>query len=88
MAKEIDKVQEYDPWKVMRQVFIPKMSRTEQDTQEVGLNNKTYFLPKNKWVEVPEPVAQVVEEMIRAREFMEKKAKAESGVKEYILQAH
>ena len=85
MAKEIEKEQAYDPWKVKRQVYIPKMSRGEQDTQEVGLNNKTYFLPKNKWVEVPEPVAQVVDEMLRAREAMEKKAKADSGVREFTL---
>lgn len=85
MAKETTANQEYDPWKETRQVYIPKMSRGEQDTQEVGVNNKTYFVPKNKWVDVPEPVAQVVDEMLRAREAMEKHAKAASGVKEMAL---
>ncbi len=53
----------YDPWKDMRQVFIPKRTRGEQNTLEVGVNDRTYFIPKEKWVEVPEPVWEVISEM-------------------------
>ena len=56
--------QVYDPWKDMRTVFIPKRSRGEQSTLEVGVNDKTYFVPKDKTVEVPAPVAEVVNEML------------------------
>ena len=73
----------YDPWKDMRTVFIPKMSRTEQSTLEVGVNDKTYFIPKEKMVEVPEPVWEVVEEMIKRRKQMEDNAKKNSGVREF-----
>ena len=37
---------QYDPWQDMRTVYIPKRSRTEQNTLEVGVNEKTYFVPK------------------------------------------
>ena len=53
----------YDPWKDMRQVYIPKRTRGEQNTLEVGVNDRTYFIPKEKWVEVPEPVWEVISEM-------------------------
>lgn len=69
----------YDPWQDIRQVYIPKMSRGEQDTLEVGVNDKTYFIPKNKWVPVPAPVWEVVSEMLKRREIMETEAKKNSG---------
>ena len=76
---------EYDPWKDMRQVFVPKMSRSEQDTLQVGVNDKTYFVPKNKLVDVPAPVAEVINEMLKRREIMEKDAKKRSGVHEMAI---
>ena len=63
MAKEMT----YDPWKDMRQVYIAKQTRGEQSTLEVGVNDKTYFVPKDQWVDVPAPVYEVVQEMLRAR---------------------
>ena len=73
----------YDPWKDMRTVFVPKMSRTEQSTLEVGVNDKTYFVPKEKMVPVPFPVWEVVEEMLKRRREMEEDAQKNSGVKEF-----
>ena len=61
------KANAYDPWKDMRQVYIPKQTRGEQNTLEVGVNDKTYFVPKDKWVEVPAPVWEVVNEMLKRR---------------------
>ena len=46
MTKNNTNQAEYDPWQDMRKVFIPKRSRGEQSTLEVGVNNKTYFVPK------------------------------------------
>lgn len=69
----------YDPWQDMRRVFIPKMSRSEQDTLEVGVNDRTYFVPKEQFVEVPAPVWEVVSEMLKRRKIMETEAKKHSG---------
>ena len=77
--------QEYDPWKDMRQVYVPKMSRTEQDTLQVGVNDKTYFIPKEKFVEVPAPVWEVIQEMMDRRKIMEDEAKKNSGFREIAV---
>lgn len=63
MAKE----NAYNPWKDMREVYIPKQTRGEQSTLEVGVNDRTFFVPKDQWTEVPAPVWEVVEEMLRQR---------------------
>lgn len=75
--------QAYDPWQDMRRVYIPKRSRGEQNTLEVGVNDKTYFVPKDQWVEVPEPVWEVITEMQNRQKIMEDEAKASSGYREY-----
>ena len=53
MAKDTAVNKTYDPWQDMRQIFIPKRSRTEQNTLEVGVNDKTFFIPKDQFVDVP-----------------------------------
>ena len=65
------KANTYDPWQDMRQVYIPKQTRGEQSTLEVGVNDKTYFVPKDTWVEVPAPVWEVVNEMLKRRKETE-----------------
>ena len=67
--------QEYDPWKDMRTVYVPRMSRGEQATLQVGVNDKTYFVPKDQPVEVPAPVAEVVNEMLYRRKKFEENMK-------------
>lgn len=79
----MENAERYDPWKDMRTVFIPKRSRTEQDTQEVGVNNRTFFVPKDKMVEVPLPIALVVEGMLEAQKALDDYQKKASGVKEF-----
>ena len=61
----------YDPWQDMRRVFIPKRSRGEQNTLVVGVNDKTYFVPKDQFVDVPEPVWEVITEMQRQQQALE-----------------
>lgn len=75
----------YDPWKDMRPIYIPKMSRTEQNTLEVGVNNRTFFVPKETMVSLPYPLWAVVHEMIKRRKIMEEEAKKDSGVREYAV---
>lgn len=63
----------YDPWQDYRQVYIP-LVRGDKKTQEVGVNDKTYFVPKGKFVDVPLPVAEVVNEMLERQRIMEEEA--------------
>ena len=79
------KMQEYDPWKDMRRVFVPKRSRGEQDTLEVGVNDKTYFVPKDQEFMVSFPVYEVIREMQMRQKIMEDDAKKESGVREFHM---
>ena len=86
MAKIENAGQAYDPWKDMKHVYVPKMSRTEYGTLEVGVNDKTYFVPKEQDVEVPAPVAEVINEMLYRRKKFEENMKnnenlTPSGVK-------
>ena len=82
MTEEVKEMPEYDPWQDMRKVYIPKRSRAEQNTMEVGVNDRTYFIPKDEWVEVPEPVWEVVTEMLRRQKIMDEEAQKSSGVRE------
>jgi len=76
---------EYDPWKDMRTVFVPKMSRTEQDTLQVGVNDRNYFIPKEKTVEVPFPVYEVVTGMLERRKILENYQNQHKGLQEVQL---
>ena len=66
MAKNIDKedlnhIEETDPWKIMKIVVLPKAQHDEENFQFVGVNGRTFQVPKTgKPVEVPLPVYQVL----------------------------
>ena len=75
----------YDPWQDMRQIFIPKRSRSEQNTLEVGVNDKTFFVPKDQFVDVPMPLWEVVREMLDAQKTMEQEAQKASGQREFAM---
>ena len=85
MAKEATGKKAYDPWQDMRQIFIPKRSRTEQNTLEVGVNDKTFFIPKDQFVDVPMPLWEVLHEMLDAQKTMEEEAKKASGQREFSM---
>ena len=85
MTKETPKNKTYDPWQDMRQIFIPKRSRSEQNTLEVGVNDKTFFIPKDQFVEVPMPLWEVVREMLDAQKTMEQEAQKASGQREFAM---
>ena len=72
----------YDPWQETRTVFIPKRSRTEQNTLEVGVNDKTYFVPKDQFVDVPMPLWEVIHEMQDRQLIMEREAEKDAGARE------
>ncbi len=79
------KAARYDPWQDMRHIYIPKMSRTEQNTLVMSVNERTYFLPKEQDIVVPMPLWEVAREMLDARKRMEQEAKAESGNRMYAV---
>lgn len=83
MAKIEEKAMEYDPWQDMRKVYVPKRSRGEQSTLEVGVNDKTYFVPKDTEMEVPVPVWEVITEMLSRQKIMEDEARKDSGVHQF-----
>ena len=85
MEKKNTNQAEYDPWQDMRKVFIPKRSRGEQNTLEVGVNNKTYFVPKEQMVEVPMPLWEVIMEMLDRQKIMEQEAASASGTREFVM---
>ena len=47
-------------WNEMVEVRLPKAPKNEQNFQFVGVNGRTYQVPKGKTVKVPKPVAQVL----------------------------
>ena len=70
---------EKDPWKDMVNVFIPKTSETDEDTQFVSVNGRTFLIKKNTDVAVPRPVATVLRQRskaIRTSEIVVEKAQS------------
>lgn len=79
---KVQQVETYDPWQDMREVFVPRRSRGEVDTLMVSVNEKQYLIPKEKRVEVPFPVYDVVNAMLEQQERTEKEMEKTSGVRE------
>ena len=49
-----------ESWSEMVEVRLPKAPKTEPNFQFVGVNGKTFQVPKGKTVKVPKPVAEVL----------------------------
>ncbi len=54
-------------WNEMVEVRLPKAPKTEQNFQFVGVNGRTFQVPKGVTVEVPDPVAEVLQNAERAK---------------------
>ena len=48
-----------DPMQEMERVFVPRVSG-EDKTLFVGLNGKGWNIPRDEYVEVPKPVADII----------------------------
>lgn len=72
-APAADKKEEYmmskanDVWSEEVEVRLPKAPKTEQNFQFVGVNGRTFQVPKGKAVTVPAPVAEVLARSEAAR---------------------
>lgn len=74
MAEKIPATPAYDPWQDMREVYIPHQ-RGEAPTLEVGVNDRTFFVPKGEHVQVPMPLWEVIKGMLDAQKRMDEEAK-------------
>ena len=55
------KTEVQDVWKQTKEVMLPRAQENEQKFEFVCVNGRTFQVPKGKRVEVPLPVAEVIE---------------------------
>ena len=64
--------QAYDPWKDLREIMLPRAGNNEQQFQYVGVNGRTFQVPRGKRTEVPRPVYEcLMEAQQQAQEAFE-----------------
>lgn len=69
-TKEVKTEQEYDIWKEMVPVTLPRAPKGEQNFQFVCINGRTFQVPRTgKPVDVPRPVWDVLMRAEEAKEF-------------------
>lgn len=59
---------ETDVWAQTREIFLERGQMTEEQSQFVCVNGRTFQVPKGKPVQVPLPVYEVLENSRRMRE--------------------
>ena len=55
------KTEVQDVWQQTQEVLLPRAQENEQKFEFVCVNGRTFQVPKGKRVEVPLPVAEVIE---------------------------
>lgn len=60
--------QKYDPWKDMREIMLPRAGNNEQQFQYVGVNGRTFQVPRGKRTEVPLPIYECLMEAMTAQQ--------------------
>ena len=58
----------YDPWKAMREITLPRAGNNEQQFQLVGVNGRTFQVPRGKRTQVPLPVYECLMEAQAAQQ--------------------
>lgn len=61
----------YDPMKEMITDIIPYAPAGEQQNMYVGMNGKTYNIPRGKSVELPMPVWEIIKRALAAERKVE-----------------
>lgn len=75
MSTAKQEVQEaQDVWKKTKEVLLPRAQENEQKFEFVCVNGRTFQVPKGKRVEVPLPVAEVLENAQRQMEHADEEA--------------
>lgn len=72
-AKEADEVQidevPTDPWDIEKTIRLPRALSGEQNFIAVSINDRDFQVPRGKEVDVPLPVYEVLERMLKAEEL-------------------
>lgn len=63
-----EKKTEIDAWAQTREIFLERGQMTEEQSQFVCVNGRTFQVPKGKPVQVPLPVYEVLENSRQMRE--------------------
>ena len=71
MEKPAKAVKEEDPWSKMVTVQLPKTADGSSNHLIASCNGKTYKIMKGVKVDVPAPIAEVLEHMFEAEEEAE-----------------
>lgn len=71
MSKANKTVKAADLMKRMIRVTIPKAPMGQPQSVFVGLNQKTYLIPRGREVEIPQPVWAIVRMSLRAEQLLE-----------------
>lgn len=58
----------YDQWKDMREITLPRAGNNEQQFQLVGVNGRTFQVPRGKRTQVPLPVYECLMEAQAAQQ--------------------
>ena len=58
----------HDPWKDMREITLPRAGNNEQQFQLVGVNGRTFQVPRGKRTQVPLPVYECLMEAQAAQQ--------------------
>lgn len=72
-----EKKPEADVWAQTKEIFLERGQATEEQSQFVCVNGRTFQVPKGKIVQVPLPVYEVLENSRRMREEAFQRAKQE-----------
>lgn len=75
-AENVNEVKSLDPWKQKVTIFVPRATDGEPNYKIVGVNGKMFKIMRGKNVQVPIPVAEVLQHSFEAAEeairFIEK----------------
>ena len=58
-----------DPWDIKRTIRLPRALSGEQNFIAVSINDRDFQVPRGKEVDVPLPVYEVLERMLKAEEL-------------------
>lgn len=59
--EQVNNEEEYDPWKDMVEVFMPRQQAGDEPTMFVGVNGHFFLLPMGKRSVVPMPIYKEIE---------------------------
>lgn len=64
----VEEIEQVDPWSIKKTVNLPRGGRNEATSVFVRLNNQGFQVPRGKPVEVPAPIAERLEILLRAED--------------------